>query len=163
MREGAQVPALAGVDVMTMPLKVARAYREDPASAVADQVAKGSDPTVSLKPGFTSADFNGATLWDLPEPDHCAVANLMARDVDALAPEESVAHFENENIRGFLPTWTVDEIDAQLADGKIPDYAKWKDRLRMGALGLDALMNMSALCAFASDQRALDDHIRERL
>ena len=45
-------------------------------------------------------------------------------------------------------------------DGKIPVYATWKSRLESGAIGLDALMNLSALQSFTTDQAALDDRIR---
>jgi len=45
-------------------------------------------------------------------------------------------------------------------DGKIPVYATWKNRLAAGEIGLDALMNLSALQSFVTDQTALDDRIR---
>ena len=50
-----------------------------------------------------------------------------------------------------------------MKDGKIPAYATWKDRLASGKVGLDALMNLSALYSFATDQKALDDRIRSQL
>ena len=45
------------------------------------------------------------------------------------------------------------------ADGKIPVYSKWKDRLASGEIGMDALMNLSAFYSFASDQEVLDARI----
>lgn len=159
MRSAEQVPALAGVDVLTMPPKVARAYRESPAERIESQVEANTDATVSMRPGFTTADFNGASLWNLTEPVHCAIANLMAQNVDAMAPDDLIAHFENERVAEFMPKWTIDEIDTIMADGKIPDFGKWRQRLRAADLGLDALMATSALGAFINDQKALDDRI----
>ena len=39
-------------------------------------------------------------------------------------------------------------------------FDKWKEKLAHGQIGLDALMNLSALYSFATDQKALDDRIR---
>jgi len=46
-------------------------------------------------------------------------------------------------------------------DGKIPVFETWKNRLETGQIGLDALMNLSALYSFVTDQEALDDRIRQ--
>lgn len=163
MRNAGQVAALAGVDVLTMPPPVAQAYQKDPASVPEAKKNADDDPLVSVKPGYTTADFNGASLWSLEEPVHCAVANLMTQDVDAMVPDDLTHHFANEHVAEFMPSWSLDEIDRLLDGGKIPSHDIWADRLRAGSLGLDALMNMAALGAFITDQKALDDRIAEHL
>ncbi|HKL20740.1 MAG TPA: hypothetical protein VJ904_02975, partial [Tichowtungia sp.] len=84
-------------------------------------------------------------------------------DPDEMIPDAMIEFFAINGFRGFLPAWTVEEIDTVMADGKIPDYKKWGPRLKSGELGLDALMNISALSAFVTDQQALDDRIRSLL
>jgi len=51
----------------------------------------------------------------------------------------------------------------EVADGEIPDYALWKDRLTAGEVGPDSVFNLSGLRSFAADQRAMDDRIRSLL
>lgn len=151
MREGAQVAALAGVDVFTMPTKVAVAYEGRPAGRIASQV-ENDPPVESTGPV--------ATLWDVPQAFKDSVEALLAQEVDALGPEDLQAHFARAGFADLLPPWSETDVRTAAADGKIPVFNKWKDRLTRGDIGLDALMNLSAFCSFATDQKALDDRIR---
>ena len=67
------------------------------------------------------------------------------------------------NFADFLPEWNEAEIQTITADGKIPVYETWKNKLANGQIGLDALMNISAFYSFATDQKKLDDRIRSFL
>ena len=53
----------------------------------------------------------------------------------------------------------TDDHQAIAKDGKIPVYERWKDRLSSKTIGMDALMSISGLHSFATDQKALDDRI----
>lgn len=161
MRSAQQVSALAGVDVMTLPVAVAQEYAQNPAKDPADRM--NEDLHVPLLPGFTTADFNGDTLWETGESFEHVAQQLCAVDSDSVTPESLMEHFQSSGFSDFLPAWTVDEIDAVMLDGKIPDFKKWRPRLQAGELGLDALMNVSALTAFVTDQKALDERIRSFL
>jgi transaldolase len=161
IRSGAQIGDLAGVDVQTMPTKAAAEYRAKPRAQVASQVA--NNPDVPLANGVTLAQFNGETLWSVPPKFKSAVENLLGQNLDALKPEDLQAHFEKAGLGDFLPRWSDKDIQTVTKDGKIPVYATWKDRLGSGKIGLDALMNLSALYSFATDQKALDDRIRSLL
>jgi transaldolase len=161
IRSGAQIADLAGVDVYTMPTKAAAEYRANPKPKVTSQVA--NDPDVPLAPGVTFAQFNGETLWAVPQQFKDAVEDLLRQNLDALEPEDLQSHFEKAGFVDFLPRWSAADIQIATKDGKIPVYATWKDRLASGKIGLDALMNLSALYSFATDQKALDDRIRSLL
>lgn len=161
IRSGAQIGDLAGVDVFTMPTKAAAEYRAKPKAKVTSQVA--NDPEVPLASGVTLAQFNGETLWTVPQKFKDAVEDLLRKDLDALKPEDIQTHFEKAGFGDFLPRWSAADIQTATKDGKIPVYATWKDRLASGEIGLDALMNLSALYSFATDQKALDDRIRSLL
>ncbi len=161
MRSGKQLGSLAGLDVFTMPPKVAAEYRKNPLPSVVSQV--NNDHAVSFAPGVSLSDFNGATLWDIPENFKASVDALLAKNPDTLCANALQDHFEKDGLGDFLPRWTPAEIQAITADGKIPSYARWKDRLASGSLGLDALMNISGLCSFIQDQTALDNRIKSFL
>ncbi len=161
IRSGEQIGALAGVDVFTMPPKAAAEYRAKPLAQVTSQVSK--DPEVPLTNGVTLAQFAGDTLWNVPQPFQAAVEDLLHKNLDALTPDDLQTHFEKAGFGGFLPRWSAADIQTATKDGKIPVYPTWKDRLASGKVGLDALMNLSALYSFATDQKALDDRIRTQL
>lgn len=157
MREGAQVAALAGLDVYTLPPKVAAEYRAHPRADVACRTS--DDPQVGTADGVRLEDFNAASLWEIPAGFLRAVDALLERDLDALAPDELVAHFEGAGYGDLFPRWSAAELRDVAADGKIPSYERWKHALAGGSLGLDALMNISGLMSFTADQRALDDRV----
>ncbi|AKJ64092.1 transaldolase family protein [Kiritimatiella glycovorans] len=154
MRDPGQVAALAGVDIFTLPVKVARAYREQPANGIGYRV--GEDPAVDLD---EDASFVHE-LWDVPRGFKQAVAALLDLDPDSLQPPDLPRHFAEAGFPGFLPEWSPGDEETVRRDGKIPVLEHWRDRLRDGSVGLDALMNLSGLHSFATDQQALDGRIR---
>ena len=158
MRDGSQVAALTGLDVLTMPTKAAAQYEESPASRLSPQI--DTDPDVQLADGIRFEDFDATTLWNVPQAFRGCVEGLLREDVDSMTPEDVQSHFARHGFEDFLPEWSTQDIDTATADGKIPVLARWQERLLRGDVGLDALMNLSAFGAFATDQRALDDRIR---
>jgi transaldolase len=158
MRDGSQVGSLAGVDVFTMPPKVAAQYHEHPLAAVMSQV--NNDAEVSTAAGIRLDDYAGGTLWEVPLAFKRTVESLLKKNADQLKPDDIVRHFQREGFGDFLPTWASHDRQTATADGKIPVYAHWKDRLASGKLGLDALMNLSAFHSFVTDQTALDNRVR---
>jgi len=161
MREGRQVATLAGLDVYTMPPKVAEQYRQSPAAKITSEVAK--DPAVMFARGVRLEDFNGATLWDVPQPFQDCVETLLKKNLNGLSPADLQAHFAQAGFGDFLPRWSEEDLQTITADGKIPVFQKWKDKLVAGSLGLDALLNISGLCSFATDQKSFDDRVRSLL
>jgi transaldolase len=151
MREGDQIFALAGLDVFTIPTKVAFQYEAAPAERVSSQVQ--NDPPASL-------DEQGTTLWDVPDTFKAGVETLLTRDVDAMSPVDLQMHLARAGLPDLLPPWSDEDVRTATTDGKIPVFDKWKDRLARRDIGLDALMNLSAFASFATDQKALDDRIR---
>jgi transaldolase len=158
IRDGSQIPALGGVDVFTMPPKAAAQFENLQTGEPAGQVEH--DPAVSSAEGISLKDFGALTLWDVPESFKKAVDQLLTSNIDGLTPKALQKHFARAGIAGFLPDWTIGDIDLVTKDGKIPVYQNWKDQLVNGRIGLDALMNISALYSFATDQKSLDDRIK---
>jgi len=161
IRSGKQVATLAGVDVITMPTSAAADYRQDPPPNVTAHL--DHDPEIGLNPGVSYAEFNGTTLWEVTDEFKRAVDQLLSKGVDALTADDLHAHFEAAGLGDFLPRWSEEDEQTARRDGKIPVYETWKEPLASGAIGLDALMNLSALHSFATDQGALDDHVASLL
>ncbi len=157
MRDSSQVAGLAGVDVYTMPPKVADEYLHNPADRIVEQVK--NDPSVSFADGVEPADFNASTLWEVPDEFKQCVDELMQENVGRMTAGDVREYFADHGFADFLPRWSEDDIRTVLADGKIPVHSRWKDRLAGGEIGMDALMNISAFYSFASDQEALDARI----
>jgi len=161
MREGPQVATLAGLDVYTMPPKVAEQYRKQPVAKINSEVE--NDPSVTFAEGVRLEDFNGATLWDVPGPFQECVDALLKKALNGCSPDDLQTHFEQAEFGDFLPRWSAADLQTATTDGKIPVFRTWKDKLRAGSIGLDALMNLSGLCSFATDQKAFDDRVRSLL
>ena len=158
MRKGFQVSALAGLDVFTMPTKVAAEYRQNPLERVSSRIE--DDPEVPLADGVRFDDFNGTTLWQVPEPFKVCVESLLRKDCNSISPEALQAHFHDAGMGDFLPKWSAEDIETTRTEGKIPRFAEWKDRLTARQIGLDALLNLAALYSFVTDQAALDARIQ---
>lgn len=156
IRSGAQIGDCAGVDVFTMPPKAAAEYRSKPRANPISRV--GNDPDIPLAPGVTLEQFNGDSLWQVTPQFKETVETLLKRDLDKLTPADLQAQFPD-----MLPRWSEAEVAIAAKDGKIPQHSTWRTRLESGQVGLDALMNLSALQSFATDQKALDDRIRSLL
>lgn len=154
MRAGAQVATLAGLDVFTMPPKVAAAYHAAPVAQLRDETA--NDPAVAFS---SEDDFGADTLWEISDEFRACVESLLQRDPETLGPEEIIEHFDVAGLGGFFPRWTDAELRAVRTEGKIPRLATWQARLADGGVDLDALLNMAALQSFVGDQAALDQRV----
>jgi len=163
MREGAQVASLVGVDVLTIPPKVAREFEELrlPAGAIASRIEEL--PGVEVAPGVDRQALGLDGLWDVCGELKVAVLRLAQIDVAELSPEGLSGLLVQLGFRCILPRWSEPDIEAVTADGKIPRYDRWKSRLARQEVGLDALMTVSGLQSFAADQKAMDDRIRSML
>jgi transaldolase len=163
MREGRQVLALAGVDVHTLPTGVARQFEElnPPKRRIVCQV--GVEYEVALAAGVDRQALAIDALWEVPDALRAAVAGLAASDVSRLSPEGICRFLAERGLGDLLPEWSAAEVGAVRTDGKIPRLPRWQAALAQRKVGLDALMTLSGLESFATDQKAMDDRIRAKL
>jgi transaldolase len=164
MRTGEQIYDLAGLDVFTMPVNAAREFRramETNPRPLKSQLER--EFTVTLNPGVDARKVGLNGLWEVPAEVPELADALDAADVDAWTGEEFVAAAREHGAACLFPRWTEGDLAAVAEDGKIPHYERWASRLASGAVGLDALMSISALYSFVADQRQLDDRIRSVL
>jgi transaldolase len=160
MRSGDQVMKLAGVDVMTMPLNVADDFLAlDSASqefvSFADQVY----------PVALEAEVEEVVnkLWRVPPSFKESVDELLDEPLGDYQADDLRAFWAERGFGDLFPEWSQKDVAVIEADGKIPDYTRWAERLQVGQVALDALMSKSGLHQFAADQKELDARIASNL
>ncbi len=163
IRNGEQVRDLAGLDILTMPRKAAEPFREmDLAPGnIVDCTERDYRPP--LAEGVDPERVRLSTLWDVPEDYIEAVDDLVRENLDAFSPEDLAEFMVAKGFPDLFPEWTDEQIRTSAEEGKIPRLDAWKEMLECGVTGLDALMNLAALSSFASDQKAMDQHVHSVL
>ena len=159
LRAGGQVRDLAGLDVLTMPPKVAAEFLRlglEP-ETLADRSPKIYHPT--FKSGVDEKAVGLDTLWDIGDDLVACIDALEEENLDAFSPEDVVAFFRDHGCGDVLVDWTAEQVAASAAEGKVPRLDHWRDALAARTVGLDALMNLGGLNAFAADQKAMDDRV----
>lgn len=153
MRDGAQVAALAGVDVYTMPPKVAEEYLAMDVAKADIRPRRAEELGVELSTTGLSKVVSVETLWEIDD-DFIAFAADAVDQADQLRDGQALMRLAQEHDVNLFRHWTDEERRAIQAHGKIPDLSKWPGD------PIDDLMSISALETFAKDQAALDDRIR---
>jgi transaldolase len=153
IRNGNQVAALAGLDVLTIPPPAMENFLEtwgsrELKSHVSDDITPGIDSGNSLAGKFDS-------LWEVSEPFKKLVDSLLGqKDLDSMTGDGFRA-FCDENKSDLFYPFSEEEFNTITEHGKIPRLKEWPD-----TIALDDLMTQSALQSFAKDQKALDERIR---
>jgi transaldolase len=155
MRAPSQMAALAGVDVYTVPPKVAKEFMANgpEPSSIESQVGKGFE--VEFNPGVDPKSVD--LLWTIDEKVRALAEDLIGRGPTKLTGED-LREADTDHGAGLFHRFTsVDVVDIQ-EQGKIPDLGRWEHEK---GVALDNLMTQSALQSFTKDQAALDDHLQE--
>ncbi|MHC4716222.1 MAG: transaldolase family protein [Planctomycetota bacterium] len=162
-RAAEQVRDLAGIDVMTMPPKVARGFLDlgIPPAELVGRTAEDYRPPVYEDVDPRAVGLH--TLWDVGGALPACVDALEREDLDRFGPDELVSFFAAHGCGDVLVRWTPRQVEVSRAEGKIPKLDNWRETLASGLVGLDALMNLAGLNAFAADQAAMDDRVRQML
>jgi transaldolase len=162
-RAGPQVRDLAGIDVMTMPPKVAGQFRD--LGLAADQITDKT--TADYKPGVNpDVDIDAIrlnTLWDIDDVLVACVDALEKENLDSFTPDDLVDFFSEHRCGDVMVRWNNSQIQTSTQEGKIPRLDNWRDALADKSIGLDSLMNLAGLSSFAVDQKAMDERVRQVL
>ena len=163
MRAGEQVATLAGTDVYTMPIGVAEGFlASDPSTEdLADQTGQDYQPTwgEGIDP-----DAEGVNdLWEVDARFREACLSLAKMDIESLSAELVLNTLDEAGFGAVFPRLADDELATLIAEGKAPKRDTWQSQIAHGKYGLDGLFTLAGLNAFAQDQAALDDRIRQQL
>ena len=155
LRDGGQVVSLAGVDVLTMPPKVAKEFLDLQIGPeqIADQTSSAYQPPLEQP-----ERANVATLWEIDQSlaDCCDELEGM---IAGMTPDQLLDTFEQRGLGDLLVRWSDEDHATSRQEGKIPKLDRWGDRLASGQIGLDSLMNLAGLESFAADQAAMDQRV----
>jgi transaldolase len=147
LRNGRQVAALAGVDVLTIPPKAAEDYLSLDITKADLAPRNWRDLDVAVDP------HRFGVLWDVNEP-YVRFVDDVLRKADLIETGLQLTEVARANGVKLFHDWTPEDRARIREKGKIPDLAQWPDA------PLDDLMSISALESFAADQVKLDERIR---
>lgn len=156
LRGAGQLANLAGIDVITMPVKVAAAAKDELSGEWNYKV--DNNYPIRINDDVSASDLRIDTLWEVSESDYRLV-NGLTTDIPQTA-DELVIQAHDVGAGDLFPRLSTAELDQIASDGKIPKHEVWEDRVKSGELAIDTLLNLAGLASFATDQKALDERIR---
>ncbi len=159
-RNGQQVHSLAGIDVMTMPPKVAREFDQMDITPQMVEDRTDRDYPEQIKKGIDPETIRLNTLWDIDQTLIDCVDALEQENLDSFTPDDLVDFFKDHDCGDVLVPWSDEQIRTSAAEGKIPKLENWADALKSRQIGLDSLMNLAGLNSFAADQQEMDEKVR---
>lgn len=162
-RQGEQVRDLAGIDVMTMPPKVAAQFKELNLSLdeISDKTELDYDIGVDNKADIEKIKLD--TLWKVPDKLIKCVDELEKENLEEMSADELVEFFSGHDCGDIVVRWSDEQVKTSTDEGKIPNLANWKELLESKKIGFDVLMNLAGLNSFRMDQKAMDDRVRDVL
>lgn len=153
MRNAAQIVALAGVDVYTIPPKAIEEFYAQNHAPESLTSQLNTNYEVTFADGVDASEIE--LLWTIDEKFRKFSAEL-ARWGGANLSGDELRQADKDFGIGLFSGFTPQEQEAIRTKGKIPETARWAGRAK-----LDDLMTESALQSFIVDQNAFDDRIRK--
>jgi transaldolase len=157
MRSPAQVRDLAGVDVFTMPVKVAEGAKEELDGSWQPRVDQ--DYEVMFASGVDAENAGIAKLWNVTDRERAFTLSL-----SEAVPADGTELVERAHESGtgdLFPEMKSEEMRTIASDGKIPVHAHWQKRIEKGEVAVDSLLNLAGLASFTADQGKLDARIEK--
>jgi transaldolase len=163
-RDGGQVRDLAGLDVLTMPAKVAKGFLDLGLRPMEIGNRSMQSYRPSLAKGVDPESIRLETLWEVGENLAATVDELEKQaNLDNMSPAELVNFFGARGCGDFLVPWTDQQRATSAAEGKIPRLDNWRKLLEENVIGLDSLMNLAGLSSFIKDQEQMDRRVEQVL
>jgi transaldolase len=154
LRSYQQLELLAGVDVFTMPPKVAAEGHKQ----IKEKFTSRTHENYEVSMFDSAKDAHIEKFWDVDNKvlklSERLAAKLPATGIELI----HIAH--DEGCEDLFPSLTKEEKATIAADGKIPVYSKWANKISEGKIAPDSLLTLAGLASFTSDQEKLDQRIR---
>ncbi len=155
MRSSEQLPLLAGVDVFTMPTKVASAAREElPAEF---EPRRSEDYEVDLHPSVSPDEVRMDRLYELTEKGVDFIHKLTENP--PINGKELAERGRHGCCEDLFPELDAEDLKQISSEGKIPVHSTWKSRIAEGKMAIDTLLNLAGIETFKRDQQELDHRI----
>lgn len=153
IRHHDQLEALAGVDVFTMPPKVAKSGYDELSGNFTSRLTENYQPGLDINPEqegmnkFWEVDGRLSNLARM-------LGNTLIKD-----PADLEEIFHDEGFEDMFPVLSTEEKQKISDEGKIPVRSTWLDKINDGKIAPDTLLNLAGLASFTADQEELDKRI----
>ena len=154
LRNYNQLVLLAGVDVFTMPPKVAAAGHKELKGKFTSRTHENYDVNIL----DSAKDAHIEKFWEVDDK----VLKLSERLSGKLPStgQELIHIAHEEGCEDMFPSLSKEEKSFISSDGKIPVHARWEKKIKEGKIAPDTLLTLAGLASFTSDQEKLDQRIR---
>jgi transaldolase len=157
LRNYGQLEDLAGVNVFTMPTKVAAGGMTNLSGKFTSRLDEiypvGIHPEAEV--------YFPEKLWEVTEQEL-----ELAKSLGQNCPQdgnELIDRMHQAGCSDMFPYLSDSDLNYISSDGKIPKHERWADRLATGELAIDTLLNLAGLASFSNDQAQLDERIERIL
>lgn len=155
LRNAKQLENLAGVNVFTMPVKVA----EEGKSKLSGKFVSALNNSYQVNLYDSARGMHIEKLWEVT-PEEFALAKALAANLPK-SGDELIRRVRNAGYGDMFPALSEEDYRNVSEDGKIPRHERWARRISNGELAVDTLLNLAGLASFASDQGQLDERIKK--
>lgn len=154
LRDHKQIETLAGINVLTIPPKVAAAGHNELKGKFKAGIKNNF--AVSIYESGKNAQID--KFWKVDDN----ILNFASKLSSKLpnTGNELVKLAQEEGCEDLFPFLTKEEKGFIATDGKIPVHSRWEKKIEDGKIAPDTLLNLAGLAAFTADQRMLDERIR---
>jgi transaldolase len=156
LRSADQLPLLAGVNVFTMPVNVAKSASEELDGNFYSRI--NEDYSISLFDNISPEGLYINKLWEVSE-NELKLAKEMGKSTPRTG-KELIKLTKEAGCNDLFPDLSDDDLKSISDDGKIPLHQRWADRIAKGELAIDTLLNLAGLASFTTDQAQLDRRIK---
>ena len=153
IRHHNQLEMLAGVDVFTIPPKIAAAGHKELTGSFSPKLEEDYEPGLSINPSDERMD----RFWKVDEK-LIALAHRLGNNLPDTGDKlEEI--MRNEGFEDMFPVLDSEEKQKISDDGKIPHRETWLDKINAGEIAPDTLLTLAGLASFTIDQNELDKRI----
>lgn len=154
LRNYNQLELLAGIDVFTMPPKVA----SDGHAALSGKFTSRTHENYDVSIFDPSKKVFIEKFWEVDDKI-LKLSERLASKVPVTAAE--LVHIAHEHgCEDMFPYLTKEEKVFIASEGKIPVHSRWEKKMEEGKIAPDTLLTLAGLASFTADQEMLDQRIR---
>lgn len=153
LRSYEQLDTLAGVDVFTMPTKVAA----DGRIKLDGNFSSKRNEVYPVDLNENALKYFPEKLWEVSEKELALAQNLC--DNCPKDGNELIDRVHAAGCNDMFPYLSDKDLNYISEDGKIPKHERWAQQIESGELAIDTLLNLAGLASFTNDQAQLDARI----
>ncbi len=156
IRNSDQLNHLAGTDVFTIPVKIAEDALKS--NIVPEKSHINDIPELDLYDNEAINRLHLKKLWQVRHHEIQTILHLTDKLPET--GQELEEYAREHGCRDLFPILSKEEHQLLKQDGKIPNHARWENKIVAGEIAIDTLLNLAGLYSFETDQQQLDLRIK---